>query len=94
LLPNQVDIDTAIDTDDTNKIAEIEIVLAEFNKAKAELDAFLETSTEATERAMTTRTRIKLHPDAVTAYQRAVTLQRAPLPVDPIARQAQQHDSI
>jgi hypothetical protein len=42
LLPNQVDIDTAIETGDTNKIAEIEIVLAEFFKAKAELDAFLD----------------------------------------------------
>jgi hypothetical protein len=41
---------------------------------------------------MTTRTRIKLHPDAVTAYQRAIALRRATLPVDPIARQLQQQN--
>jgi len=41
---------------------------------------------------MTTRTKSKLHPDALTAYRRAIDLHRAPLPVDPIARQAQQHE--
>lgn len=41
---------------------------------------------------MTTRTKSKLHPDAVTAYQRAIALHSAPLPVDPIARQLQQHN--
>jgi len=37
LLPNRDDIDL----DDPNTVAEIQIVLDEFNKAKAELDAFL-----------------------------------------------------
>jgi hypothetical protein len=37
LLPAAEDIDL----DDPNKVAEVQIVLDEFNKAKAELDAFL-----------------------------------------------------
>jgi hypothetical protein len=40
-LLNRADIDTTIENGDTNKIAEIEIILAEFNKAKAEMDVFL-----------------------------------------------------
>jgi hypothetical protein len=37
LLPKHDDIDL----DDPNTVAEIQIVLDEFNKAKAEMDAFL-----------------------------------------------------
>jgi hypothetical protein len=41
---------------------------------------------------MNTRTRIKLSSDALSAYRRAIALHNAPLPVNPIARQAQQHE--
>jgi hypothetical protein len=40
-LLNEADIETAIDNDDATKIAEIEMLLAEFNKTNAEMDAFL-----------------------------------------------------
>jgi hypothetical protein len=41
---------------------------------------------------MTTRTKSKISPEALSAYIRAIALHSAPLPVDPIARQEQQRE--
>lgn len=40
---------------------------------------------------MTTSLKSRITPEAVAAYQRAIAIRNAPLPVNPIARQAQQH---
>jgi hypothetical protein len=45
-LINRADVDTAIENGDANKIAEIEIILAEFKKAEAELNASLDEQRE------------------------------------------------